>query len=159
MAVATKLGVRLSGDEIESMPREYPGNVEAYNLYLKGLYLWNMGTKDDLEKAIEYFESVIAIDPDYAPAYVGLARSYIHLYSYELSPSKDCFDSAKISALRAVSTDPLLAEAHAVLGFTKLLEWDWKAAERSLNNAIILNPSQRIGHRHNQIFQQLLLFY
>ena len=52
------------------------------------------------------------------------------------------------SAIRAVDTDPELAEAHASLGFIRLhYDRDWEGAERELRKAILLRPSNQVAHR------------
>ena len=146
VAIVNNLRASFSGDEIETITKKHTDNVEAYNLFLKGRYLWNMGTKEDLEKAVEYYDGAIAKDSNYAPAYAGLAESYSYLNSYIYSPSNDCYQKAKVSALKAIEVDPLLAEAHSAIGVIKLWEWDWKAAKRSLQKAIELNPKSTSAH-------------
>ncbi len=59
------------------LARNRPVNRKAFDDYLQGRYLyWNMRTKENLEKSVEYFQSAINADPSYAPAYVGLADCY-----------------------------------------------------------------------------------
>ena len=141
VAIADNLKVKFFGAEKETITKKHTEDVEAYNLYLKGHYLLNMGTKVDLERAVEYFEGAIAKDPSYAPAYVGLADSYTFMYSIEFSLSRDGFQKAKAYALKAVKIDPSLAKAHGSLGLIELFGWDWEAAKRSLQKALELNPN------------------
>jgi tetratricopeptide (TPR) repeat protein len=139
VAITENLNVKLFGEE--TITKKHTEDVEAYNLYLKGRYLLNMGTKVDLYRAVEYFKGAIAKDPNYAPAYVGLADLYTFMYLLEYPPSRDNFQKAKTYALKAVKTDPSLAKAHGSLGLIKLYEWDWEATKRSLQKAIELNPN------------------
>jgi TolB-like protein/Flp pilus assembly protein TadD len=136
----------------ETITKRHTENIEAYNLYLKGRYLWNMGTRDDIEKAIEYFERVIAIDPNYAPAYVGLFESYCFLYSFVCSTSIDLYQKAKMSAQNAIEIDPSLAESHSAMGSIKLWEWDWKAAKKYLHKATELNPQSTSAHYYYSFY-------
>ena len=73
-AIAEKLRVRLSGDR--PLVKRHTENVEAYNLYLKGRYHFYKFTPEGLAKSKEYFEQAIAVDPNYALAWYGLAHYY-----------------------------------------------------------------------------------
>ncbi len=146
LAIAHNLRADFVEHEKISMVKAHTNSVEAYDLNLKALYLVKMGTRSDLEKAVEYFERAIADDPKYAEAYVGLAECYTFICLSELFSPSDCFEKAKRSARKAVELDPLLAHAHSVLGYIELVEWDWTAAERSALRAIEINPRSVSGH-------------
>ena len=73
--------------------------LEAYGLYLKGRNAWNKRTEDGLRQGIDYFQQAIQIDPNYAPAYAGLADCYNMLVVYGVQQPKDAFPKAK-EALR-----------------------------------------------------------
>ena len=123
-----------------------PKNFETYNAHLKGRYYWNKRSADDLQKAIACFQQAIAADPDYAPAYCGLADSYAVLGLHGmLSPkviSGPCIEAAEIG----VRLDPTLAEAHASLGTALILyDWDWAAAEHEFQRALELDPNSAIA--------------
>src|SRR5262249_38062511 len=92
------------------------------------------------------FREAIQADPGYAPAHAGLADAY--LFCYCSSPLTEVIPKAKAAALRALSLDRNLAEAHATLGFIDMtFEYDWPAAERELQRAIALNPNYAVGHQ------------
>jgi hypothetical protein len=74
--VSNKLRTKLSGADEQKLAKSYTKNSEAYQLYLKGRFHWNKRTRKDTDTAIEYFRQSIAIDPNYALAYTGLADSY-----------------------------------------------------------------------------------
>src|SRR5712692_4487276 len=141
--VADALAAHLTGEERRRLTRRYTADAEAYQLYALGRYHWNKRTSAGLNKGIEYFEQAIAKDPNYAPAYAGLADSYNVLGSYDqgaLAP-KEVFPKATAAAQRALAIDETLAEAHAALAFTKFhYEWDWGAAEKEFRRAFDLNP-------------------
>src|SRR5260370_17061732 len=60
---------------------------------------------------------------------------------------QEAFPPGKAAALKALSLDPLLAEAHSSLGLVKhYYEWDWQGAEREYKRAIELSPSYAIAH-------------
>jgi TolB-like protein/class 3 adenylate cyclase/Tfp pilus assembly protein PilF len=144
--VAEALKVRLLAGEKQRIEKEGTENLEAHNLYLKGLYFVNRSPKEDLEKSKEYFEQAIEKDPTYAQAYARLAFSYAYLGFLYLSP-KETFPKAKVAAMKAVEIDDTLAEAHTSLALIKAwYDWDWSGAEREYKRALSLNPSSALAH-------------
>jgi len=77
--ISEKLKVRLSGEEKQRLTKPATQSTEAYQLYLKGRYYWNKRTEDGLNKARDYFNEAIVVDPNYALAYAGLADAYLVL--------------------------------------------------------------------------------
>jgi len=125
-------------------------NPDAYDAYLKGRYFWNKRTGQGLKKAIDYFDQAIAKDPNYAPAYSGLADSYALLgdWEYDALDRNEAFPKAKAAATRALSLDNTLGEAHASLGLClKLYDWNWRGAEAELLRAIELSPNYAAAHQ------------
>jgi Tfp pilus assembly protein PilF len=51
-------------------------NPAAYEAYLKGRFFLQKITRESHAKAVQYFEDAVALDPDYAPAWAGLADGY-----------------------------------------------------------------------------------
>ena len=145
--VSSKLRLKLSGADEQRLAKNYTANPEAYQLYLKGRYHLFKLTPPEIQTGVSYFNQAIAIDPNYALAYVGLANAY---RSFSLSldmPSTEVFPKAKAAAQKAVEIDDTLAEAHAVLGVTIFwYDWDWKAAENQFKRALELNPNSEDSH-------------
>ena len=126
------------GDPVIQRPAH---NQEAYNLYLQGRFHWNKRTADGLELGARLFEQAIALEPDFAPAYSGLADSYTLFADYGLESSDEVIPAAKAAARRALDIDPTLAEAHASLGLIRsLYDWEWAEGERHYRRAIELGP-------------------
>lgn len=118
-----------------------PRNVETYNKYLLGRYHWNRRTQPGLEEARRLFEQAIEADPEFAPAWSGLADATALMVSSWMATA-ELYQTSLVAAERAVALDPLLPEAHASLGYVKLhAQWDWAGAEAELRQAIALNPS------------------
>jgi eukaryotic-like serine/threonine-protein kinase len=141
--IAEKLKLKLSSREQRRMAKRYPENTEAYQLYLKGRYYWNKWTAEGTKRAIDYFQQAIAVDPGYALAYAGLADCYSSMTAQGigLSPA-EAFQRAQAAAVKALTLDDTLAEAHTSLGLIKLNhDWDWSGAEREFKRAIELNPN------------------
>jgi serine/threonine-protein kinase len=170
---AAALAFTLSADERARLVRRDTTNNEAYQLYLEGRYAWNKRTEQSLTLAVTLFRRAVEKDPRYALAYVGLADSYIQLGIDDiggLAPS-EAFPKAREAALKALTIDDTLADAHAALGFVKLqYDWDWPIAESELEHAIRLNPNYAFAHqwyglylsrigRHEQGIQETVRAY
>jgi DNA-binding winged helix-turn-helix (wHTH) protein/TolB-like protein/Tfp pilus assembly protein PilF len=146
--VARALTLSLSSAEKELLTKRYTDDSEAYQLYLKGRYVWNKRTVEGLNKGIGYFNEAVEKDPSYALAYVGLADSYSLLSDYGGLPPKEAYPQAKRAAERAVELDEQLAEAHATLAYIKTgYDWDWPGAEEGFRRAIELNPNYETAHQ------------
>jgi len=114
---------------------------EVYEHYLKGRYFWNRRTLEAMSKGLEYFQSAIDKDPNYAPAHVGVADSTTRLgWHGFVAPEQGC-GRGKAAALRAIQIDGTLADAHAALGFA-LVHYDYAidAATAEARLALELDP-------------------
>jgi eukaryotic-like serine/threonine-protein kinase len=147
--VSQNLRPRLSGEERRLMGKRYTYSIEANETYLRGRSLWNKRTKEDFEKAIEYFNRAIAMDPGFALAYSGLADCYLSMTTYGMSPTtEEGFSKTKEAAKQALAIDDTLAEAHTTLAHLAWLhEWNWDAGERGFKRAIDLNPNYPTAHQ------------
>ena len=116
-------------------------NINAYTLYLKGLYFWNKVTPADSRNAIECFEQAIAIEPEYAQAYAMTAAAYSFLGSTgQMLPLK-AFEIVHRYADKALQLDNSVAEGHSAKASAYLLyEWKWQPAFEELQKALQLNP-------------------
>src|SRR2546426_1891004 len=138
-AIANRLQVTLG---VEGTPLVTPatGNLDAYHLYLKGrYYLAQRGL--GLKKALECFDQALALDPQYALAYAGLADACTVLAQYGLAPPNVLRPRARAAVQKALDLAPDLAEVHCAsgaLGF--ICDWDWPRAARDLRRAVELNP-------------------
>ena len=145
--ISEKLRLRLTGEEKTRLAKRSTANAEAYQLYLRGRHAFNRRGADSLKRAIRYFEQAIALDPEYAQAYVGLANTYNVISGYTGGlPSTEAFPKAKAAALGALELDPTMAEAHAALALVKSsYEWDWLGADREFRRALELNSGYADG--------------
>jgi tetratricopeptide (TPR) repeat protein len=102
---------------------------------------------DGLHKSADYFRQSIDANPNYAPAYAGLADSYALLASFSVEPGSSANADARSAALSAIHLDPTLAEPHASLGMIYFFtDWNLEAAEREFEQAIRLNPNYATAH-------------
>jgi TolB-like protein/Flp pilus assembly protein TadD len=142
--VTEKLRVRLNGEDEKRLTKNYTENFEAYQLYLKGRWLWNKRTPDSKKEAIKNFQQAISVDPNFALAWAGLADALVLDGSV---PLRDSCERARTAASRALVLDNTLGEAHATMGFIKShYEHDWVGAEAEFQRAIQLNPNYATAH-------------
>ena len=145
--ISERLRVRLSGTEQGLLSRRSTEDSEAYRLYLRGRFLWNRRSDESLARARDFFQQAIDQDPGYALAWAGLADTWNVLPFWGLKGPRDAFPRAQAAAQRALELDPLLAEAHAALAYSRFyFDWDWAAAESGFGRALELNPNYATGH-------------
>ncbi len=138
---------------IETRPTE---NLEAYELYTRGRYIWSgSSTVAEFEQAAALFQQAIEADPDYAPAYVGLAQAYWIRWVWGVLSADEAVPQALAAITRALQLDPHLAEAHAVLGQILTRQLRFEEADRALKQALLLNPGSAEIH---SIYSELLLY-
>jgi serine/threonine-protein kinase len=148
-AIAGALKARL-GTTRASKP--HTESLRAYEQYLMGRFFWNQRTEEGLRKAIKYFEQALALDPEYALAYSGLADAYCLLRDWGYDTSEEVRSKAADYATEALALDEALAEAHTSLGLILINRLEWVEAERELRRAVELNPSYAPAHhRHGRL--------
>jgi len=146
--ITEKLQLKLSGENAKGITKKYTESNEAYQLYLKGRYLWNQRTGESLKRATEFYNQAIEKDPGFALAYAALAETYVLFANYEVSSPADSMPQSKAAALRALELDDSLAEAHSALGwYLCQYEFDWIGGEKEFRRAIELNPNYATAHQ------------
>ena len=146
--ISERLRTRLTIEEQKQFSKRYTGDVQAYQLYLKGRYYWNKRTRDGYKKATEQFEQAIEKDPSYALAYAGIADCYNVLSSYGIASPRESIPKGEAAARRALEIDGDLAEAHTSLAYVKYqYEWDWAGGESEFRRALELNPNYSTAHQ------------
>jgi serine/threonine-protein kinase len=143
-SIVGKMAIKLTGEQKESLGRRRTDNVEAYEHYLRGRFIWN-GTRK-MHAAMQHFGEALRHDPGYALAHHGLADCYSVLGLYGSVPPREVIPRAKAAALRSVELAPDLAEAGTSLGHVQILEWDWTGAESTLRSVIAKHPRHALAH-------------
>jgi TolB-like protein/Tfp pilus assembly protein PilF len=147
--IASEIIIKLTPEEQTRSARLRPVHPEAYDLYLKGRYFWNKRSEEGLRSGIGYFQQALEKDPTYAPAYAGLADSYVILGSFRygfLRPS-EAVPKARAAAAKAMEIDDRFAEVHTSLGWVKTwYEFDWPGAEAEYRRALQLSPNYATAH-------------
>ena len=141
------------GERAKRSPGRRPTeNIEAYQLYLKGRYLWGKKDTEGVKKALQYFEQAIKADPKFAQAYSGLADCYVALSEFSAVPRREAYSKAMSSLRKAISLDPSLAETHTTLGFILLSrDWDYEEAEKEFKLAIELDPNYATAYQFHGV--------
>ncbi len=142
--VARSIVPSLSGREQQLLAKRPTGDLEAYDLYLKGRYSMD---RMDAERAREFFERAIERDPRFAAAWAGVADTWLIRAKFSDSPPHDQFAKGRAAAEKAIELDPELAEAHTSLAsIYGDYDWRWDDAEREYRRALQLNPNSAIAH-------------
>jgi len=146
LAIVEHLKVTLLSGEKMALSKKSTTDTEAYNRYLKGLYLMARPSPETIKKALTFFRQALDRDPKFAQAHTGIANVYFTLANANWATPSEMFPKAKSALEEALALDPNLAEAH---GFAANLqfwfEWNWAAAEKSFCRVLELNPSDAMG--------------
>ena len=139
-AIGNEIRIKLTPQQKASLASSRPVNAEAYEAYLKGRYFWHKWTDEGFEKARQYFQQSIDLDPTYAPAYAGLASYYGVMALTNWLPPQEAWSKAEEILTKVLAMDDTLAEAHAMLGQVKLyLHCDRLGAEKEERRALELD--------------------
>ena len=144
--IADTLQAKLTGSEQNAIAAQPTENTEAYQLYLRGRYLWNRRTGENLKKALAYFEQAAEKDPHYALAYAGIADSCVLIPIYAAGTPQDYLPRARACAQKAVELDDTLAEAHTSLAYVFFYDFENAQSVKEFERAISLNPNYAMAH-------------
>ena len=140
--VAQQIAPHLTADEQFRLGKRGTNDPQAHEAYLRGRFFWSTFTEDGFAKAIVCYHQAIALDPNYAVAYAGVAEYYNWLGIYGVLPFSECSAAAYEAAATSVAIDASLAEAHSALGQAILCrDFEWTRAERQLLRAIEIDPN------------------
>jgi len=113
LAVVAALKLKLFGEERAAVLKRYTDNAEAYELFLKGRHNSYKYTAQGWQGAIEFFEKAIVLQPDYAPAYAGIATALGCLWFFGIQPAERVIPRCKQRSAEALAIDDGLAEAYS----------------------------------------------
>jgi serine/threonine-protein kinase len=136
--IAEKLRVRLA--KPGPFAKRYTKNVEAYNLYLRGHYHLLKASTEGMAKGKEYLQQALALDPDYALAWYGLAVFHWEQRHMGIIPPREAYRQSRQASSRALELDKMMPEAHAIAGVLRAADFDWKEAEHEFRRALELDP-------------------
>ena len=141
--IANQLREKLTLKESrESIVKPTTNSIEAYNLYLRGLYHYNKWTPANARQAVRFYEQAIKSSPEFSLPYSGLASSYTLLGTTgNMSPAK-AFELVRENAKKAIKLDRSSIEAHCALSIVRFFfDWDWERALKHVEDALALNAN------------------
>src|ERR1700736_5255102 len=147
-AIAEQVRLRLSPERMDTLARRHTRNAQAYDLYLRGRYLWHQLSPATTRRAAEHYMRATELDPGYALAWSGLADGFSAGPINGDAPPLAVWPRAREAVAQALRAEPNLAEVQGSLGFLKFwLDWDWRGAEVAFRKAIELDPNYPLPHR------------
>ena len=139
-AITKEIAVELSAEPAGMGPSV--GNAQAFSELLAGRFQFEQRTPEGYRAAKDHFRRAIELDPELAPAWVGLAHVDASAAIFGMRKPGETFPETKRLAQKALDLDPRLPEAHLLLaGVAFYWERDWAEAERQARYALTLRPS------------------
>jgi tetratricopeptide (TPR) repeat protein len=127
--------------------RRHSEHKEIRDFYLQGRYHWKQATPDSIRNSVESFASAVDVDSNYAAGWAALGQALLVSSMFGFIAPQEAGDRMRDAALKAVSLNPLLPEAHVALGSVlSLLDWSWAAGEQELEKSIQLDSHDATGH-------------
>ena len=124
----------------------HAANAEAHDLYLRGRFLMFKHTEDGLRKGLDYFQQALEKDPNYAPAYAGMAFAWSWLADAYMPP-REAEPKAKAAASKALALDPTNAEARTMLAIiTWFYDLDVRTADQEFRRVLASSPNSMDAH-------------
>jgi TolB-like protein len=137
-SIAEALRAKLTAGEQQRLAAVPTRNLEALDTYFLGKQLLEERNVRTLQAAVEYFEQVIELDPNFALAWSGLADAYMILPEYSATVDLELVQQKSVAAAtRALELDPEIPEVLASMAWNRLIhDYDWAEAEALLRRAI-----------------------
>jgi TolB-like protein len=140
-AIAESLQVALTSDDRNRLERVPTHSIAALDSYFVGKRLLEDRALESLHAAIEYFETVVEIDPDFALGWSGLADAYMLLPEYSYDVDRELVETkARAAVTQALRIDPDIPEVKASQAWYELRFFDWDSAEKIFRDAVLQAP-------------------
>jgi TolB-like protein len=141
--IANTLREKLSNNQKKDQLIVAPtDNIDAYNLYLKGIHSFGKWTPEGSKKGIEYFSEALKLEPNFVLPYSSMAIALAILGAMGQMDSKTAFSEAEQNANKALSLDKNNADAHVSKTLVSIFkDWDLDNAKNHIEKAIRLSPS------------------
>jgi len=140
--IVASLAGKLNKEEMARALLRHPNRLDAYSLVWQASQLRSHATPADNTKSRGLCEKAIALDPNYARAYAGLAWSHLLDFTYfRMAKPQESYQKALDMALRAVALDSSLGTARTALGHTLLYGRKHRQALAQYDEALKANPN------------------
>jgi TolB-like protein/DNA-binding winged helix-turn-helix (wHTH) protein/Tfp pilus assembly protein PilF len=145
---ATAAAPAASSREATPNPSAHARTIEPANDPTESARFYvSQHTTQGLAQGIALYQRAIALDPNYAPAWAGLAQAYTRSGASGSGTRSQIMAQARAAAARAIMLDPRLADAHVAQGaIAEKFDYDWPTAEREFREAIGLDPRSSAAH-------------
>ena len=155
--ISQQINLNLTPQEEQLLAEAKPINPDAYEAYLRGMGYWELGTKKDLDRAMEYFQLSRDIDPNYALAYMGIARAWGGYVQHGFLPYSEVSEKSEAAQNKALMLDSTLVEIRADMATAYTWgDWNWKKAEQEFLKAIALNPNYAFSQAYYSHFLAIM---
>jgi adenylate cyclase len=143
MNIMIALQVKLTEGEQAGLQARHTNNLEAYVKYLQAHEYFKKFSKEETVLAKQKYQESIALDPGYAPAYAGLAGTYLQeaWLGWSKTPEQSIAKAMQY-AQKCIALDETFSHAHATLGFIHLVLRQWDKATEKMEMAVSLNPNE-----------------
>jgi non-specific serine/threonine protein kinase len=152
LAIVGALKIKLLEGEKEKLFKRYTDNMEVYNLFQQGYYCFNQLDLNLVDKTIAYFRQAIEKDPNFAPAYAGIAACFFLTTYFGQKRSADVRPLMRQYIQKSLAIDPNSSQVHHVLGlYTACMEWKHAEAELAYKRSLELNPNDPMALQHYSV--------
>jgi TolB-like protein/tRNA A-37 threonylcarbamoyl transferase component Bud32 len=125
---------------------------QAYDLYIQAIYAFHESTAESVNRATVLLRRAIEMDPTYALPHAWLGFAYLAAINSGTQPTTMVLPQARAEALKALSLDQSLPDAHYVLGYAKACDFDWNGAESEFKLALAINSNHLQSHQTYALF-------
>ncbi|MCK5702181.1 MAG: hypothetical protein KAI29_13545 [Cyclobacteriaceae bacterium] len=143
--ISEEINIVLSPQEESMLADNRTVDPEAYDAYLMGKYFWEKLDPESVQKALEYFQLAIDLDPEWADPYAGLANAWGLFGLFGIMPKSVTVPNTYKFLNKALELDPNSAQAHYVKAINAVWqEFDWEQGEKAFLRSLELNPNDAL---------------
>lgn len=126
----------------DSLVRTFDVASDVFSCYSRGMFQFQHRTQRSLAAAIALFRRALRLDPQFVPAYVGLAHAHLCMAVALFASHAYCYHRALRACRNALAIDPQCGDAYAILSEIHVFfEADVESAQRTVRRALCLAPN------------------
>jgi tetratricopeptide (TPR) repeat protein len=145
--ISEEINIVLSPQEESMLAENRTVDPDAYDAYLMGKYFWAKLDPESVQKALEYFQLAIDLDPEWADPYAGLANAWGLFGTFGYMPKSVTLPNTYKFLNKALELDPNSAQAQYVKALTAVWqEFDWEQGKKAFLRSLELNPNDALCH-------------